>query len=408
MHSKPPKRASASASANASISHLRTLLLALFAAALAALIFYAGRLSARRLPPGPAPPPSAADAEPCAWAPESRPLHLQEFLDVPTMPFEHPLLPRGAPPATVHVTKRPGASYGPHAEFWGSFTSGAWEPSTFRVLQAAHSAGGPRTHLDIGGWVGPTALFAAHYAARVVALEPDPRAFNELHANARLNPHLAQRMQLHRHCLAAASGPVTMTGPAPLGSSMSRVGGGVARIPAAAELEENWGARMVSWPAVCSTPADFAARAGVSVGEVALVKVDVEGAEAVILPPLVAWLGGGALGAGGRKPPLLVELHVKFWAEGGAAAAAVAGALARYRRLYVFRAERPGDLITDNLLQPFDALAALGGLGGGQGEGSGGSLCPGGEEFCMVLAVDEEEEPAWVKGLLEGAPGAGK
>ena len=44
-------------------------------------------------------------------------------------------------------------------------------------------------------------------------------------------------------------------------------------------------------------------------------KVDVEGAEAALLPPLVAWLGGAAAA---RKPPLFVELHADFWASNDA------------------------------------------------------------------------------------------
>ncbi len=155
---------------------------------------------------------------------------------------------------------------------------------------------------------------------------------------------------------------------------------------------------MASWPAVCSTPSDFAARVGLSVGEVALVKLDVEGAEAAILPALVEWLGAGSEGA---KPPLFVELHTKFWEGGGggsasasaSAAAAVAGALARYRWVYAARAERPGHVLADNVLQPFDIAAAV--------AERGGDLCPQSQEFCMVLAVDEVEVPAWVQGLLE-------
>ena len=365
------------------------------------LSFIAGRLSRALVPP--APPAAAAASDPCTWPPDFRPLPLQEFLDVATLPFVHPLLPARAAPITVHATKRPGASYGPHREFWETFSDGTWEPNTFRVMQAALGARPGGAHLDIGSWVGPTTLFAAALGARrVVALEPDPRAFNELLANVRLNPTLAAAVAAHRHCLAGASGAVTMTGPAPLGSSMSRVGGGVARIPAAPGQEENWGQRSASWPAHCSSPADFAARIGLRPAELALVKVDVEGAEAALLPALVQWLAGGSgsgsgsgSGDGGAvKPPLFVELHTRMWAgEARASALAVARALATYRRAYVAREERPGHVIADNLLRPFDALAQV------EGDAEG-RACPGGTDFCMVLLVDEAEEPAWVAGLL--------
>ena len=388
-----PKRGSCSGPASC-----RSAVQLLLALGLGALFFAAGRLSRAPLPPPPPPAAAAAVAaasDPCTWPADFRPLALQEFLDVATMPYQHPLLPAAAAPIAVHVTKRPGASYGPHREFWETFSDGTWEPNTFRVMQAALRARPGGAHLDIGSWVGPTALFAAALGAkRVVALEPDPRAFNELLANVRLNPQLAGAVQAHRHCLSAASGPVTMTGPAPLGSSMSRVGGGVARIPAAAADEENWGQRSASWPAVCSSPGDFAARAGLRASELALVKLDAEGAEAALLPALVAWLAG-ALPPGAAKPPLFVELHTKMWGGGDAraSAAAVARALATYRRAYAAREERPGHAIADNMLRPFDPLAQVAG-------DAEGRACPGGTEFCMVLAVDEAEEPAWVQGLL--------
>ena len=375
-------------------SLLRHSLRLAFFLALAALFAAGGRYSAHlyplaRAPRAPAPP---ATADPCDAPPDFRALPLQEFLDVPVVSFSHPLLPAGAAPIRVYATKRPGASYGPHREFWETASEGSWEPTTFRILRGALTAGAARgrgTHWDIGSWVGPTSLFAAHYAARVVSMEPDPRAFVELLANARLNAALAPRLHAHRHCIAGASGPVDMTGPAPMGSSMSRVHG-AARIPESAAREDNWGQRMVSWPAACSTPADFAARTGLRARELALVKVDVEGAEAALLPPLVEWLEG-EVGGRGAKPPLFVELHVDFWSAGGDSARAVAAALGRYARAYVSQPERPGRKATDNVLKLFSPEALL---------ESTGHICPGKEPQCMVLLIDEGEGEGWVQELL--------
>lgn len=348
----------------------------LVALSVAALSFAAGRASSFLPTP---PPPTHPGSDPCTWAPDFRPLPAQTFLDVQQLLFTHPQLPPGAS-VKVYATKRPGASYAPHREFWDTASSGEWEKTTFRVLREALTAGAlasKNVYWDIGGWVGPTTLFAAHYVKRVLTLEPDPRAFEELYANAALNPGLASRIELFRHCLAGATGPVTMTGPAPLGSSMSRVGG-AARIPAAPAAEQNWGERMASWPATCSAPAAFAARAGLAAGQLALVKVDVEGAEAAILPPLVAWLGE----AGAPKPPIFVELHVEFWADAaGAAPRAVAEALSAYAFAYVSRAERPGHEARPNALLRYSPLELL---------EKEGAACPDKQTFCMVLVSDEE------------------
>jgi FkbM family methyltransferase len=362
---------------------LATLLLCL-------LSFSAGRASLLAFPSLPAlhllAQPQPQPSDPCSWPPDFRPLPLQEFLGLQTLPFVHPLLPPSAGALRVYATKRPGASYAPHAEFWLTLSDGSWEPTTFRVLQAALTASGRGTYLDIGAWVGPTTLFAATLARRVLALEPDPRAFNELHANLALNPALARRTSAYRHCLSSASGPATMTGPAPLGSSMSRVHA-LARIPQLAALEQNWGQDMVSWQVACSTPADFAGRVGLAVSELALVKLDVEGAEALLLPPLVQWLQQGAAAAG-SKPPLFLELHTGFWAQ-GAAPGAVAAALAAYKHVFASQAERPGHRVSDNVLQAYQPLQVL---------ADTGALCPQAQEFCMVLCVDELQQ--WVLELV--------
>jgi len=208
----------------------------------------------------------------------------------------------------------------------------------------------------------------------------------ELLANARLNAALAHRLHAHRHCIAGASGPVDMTGPAPLGSSMSRVHG-AARIPQAAAQEDNWGQRMVTWPAACSTPADFAARAGLAAARLALIKIDVEGAEAALFPPLVAWLQA----EGGAKPPVFMELHVDFWAP-GADAGALARAMGAYRLAFASQAERPGRPVDGNVLAPYSPEALL---------ADTGHLCPGKQEFCMMIILLVDEDSAWVRELVE-------
>lgn len=367
-----------------SLFSLRGFFFLLAALLLAIFSFSLGRTSRR---PDFLPLPSKTLTDVCSWEADFRPLHLQEFLDVEILGLSYPSLPR---PLRVHATKRPGASYAPYREFWLTVQEGSWEPTTFQVIKAALTAGmgaGREVHLDIGSWVGPTALFAALLVPRVLAIEPDPRAFNELHANALLNEALAPRLELFRHCLASATGPRTMTGPAPLGSSMSRVAG-AARIPASASAEESWGERMVSFHSPCSTPLAFAARAGLRASELALIKLDVEGAEADILPALVDWLEQ----EGGVKPPLLVELHALFWADPAAGARAAAGAMAKYAFAFASEVERPGRRVLDNVLAAYRPGTLL---------AETGSLCPQAQSFCMVLLVDEPLP--WVQDLLVAA-----
>lgn len=73
--------------------------------------------------------------------------------------------------------------YGGH-DWWDevdSYTSHAtgkrWEPATFTAIrQALTKRRG--VHVDSGAWIGPTALWASAFASRVLAVEPDPVAYD--------------------------------------------------------------------------------------------------------------------------------------------------------------------------------------------------------------------------------------
>lgn len=304
---------------------------------------------------------------PCAWPADVRPLAGQEWLDVAQLAVRLPFMPASV---TVRAARRPGAPFA-HAEFWRLAEAGGWEPETFRVLRTVLRARRGAL-LDVGGWIGATALAGAAWATRVVALEPDPRAFAELLENARLNARAAGLAPVTplRLCLAAELGEVDMAGPAPLGSSMSRVRG-AARQPAAAADEPHWGAApIVRWRATCLSPDALAARTGLAAADVALVKVDAEGAEAALLPALVRWAARAP-----RRPAILVELHAPFW-QGDAAAArgAVADALGEYAHAYRTPRAAPAGA---HALERFDVRAAA----------AAGAICE--EGFCAVLASDD-------------------
>ena len=106
----------------------------------------------------------------------------------------------------------------------------AWEPQTFSVLR--RFAASDASYIDIGAWIGPTALFAASLAKRVYAIEPDPVAHAELVSNVQLNPELAPRLVCSEVCITASNGFTPLYtggmyyGPAnELGDSMSSIAG---------------------------------------------------------------------------------------------------------------------------------------------------------------------------------------
>lgn len=83
------------------------------------------------------------------------------------------------------------------ARFWYDFASGAWEPKSLArvahlLTQAVLAAElnpriDPPLFFDIGAWLGPYTLMAADLGARVVALEPDPAARDQLTGNCIAN-----------------------------------------------------------------------------------------------------------------------------------------------------------------------------------------------------------------------------
>eukprot|EP00929_Paragymnodinium_shiwhaense_P051323 TRINITY_DN2583_c0_g1_i1.p1 TRINITY_DN2583_c0_g1~~TRINITY_DN2583_c0_g1_i1.p1 ORF type:complete len:359 (-),score=113.56 TRINITY_DN2583_c0_g1_i1:230-1306(-) len=67
----------------------------------------------------------------------------------------------------------------------------AWEPETFEVFRTLAK---DKVALDIGTWVGPTSLWLAHAAKKVVSVEPTQTAFAELCANYEVNPDIKDKM----------------------------------------------------------------------------------------------------------------------------------------------------------------------------------------------------------------------
>jgi FkbM family methyltransferase len=159
--------------------------------------------------------------------------------------------------------------------FWNQFSAGYWEPHTLRVfrrfLEPAASC------IDIGAWIGPTTLFAGRLARRVHAFEPDPIAHSELVANLAVNPDMAERISLHRLCIAREPGPAELFaggmyfgGTARFGDTMSSI------LPTVGNREQPRcqveGVRLEQF------------MANNEITDCRFIKMDVEGAEFCVIP----------------------------------------------------------------------------------------------------------------------------
>lgn len=156
--------------------------------------------------------------------------------------------------------------------FWRKVEAGAWEPETLaaiRTLLASPAAGTP-FFLDIGAWIGATSLFAAAEGARVLSLEADPAALEQMQANLAVNPDLAGRIEVIPKALAAQTGTLRMGARRKPGDSMSSL------------LLADASAR--TWEVAPIAPAELAHRLPKNVS--VLVKLDIEGGEYALLPAM--------------------------------------------------------------------------------------------------------------------------
>ncbi|WP_170428864.1 FkbM family methyltransferase [Ruegeria arenilitoris] len=168
-----------------------------------------------------------------------------------------------------------------HSKFWRKASAGAWEPETFAVLDKYLSP--DSDYLDIGAWIGPTVLYGARKARHVWCFEPDPTAFRHLAWNLELND--IHNVSAFGVALSDQFGVARMASvrgePGDSTSSLLHDGA------------HGNDALTIAWD-------QFEAANDLS--GVSLVKMDIEGAEFLVLPTLVPFLQK-------HRPALLLSTH---------------------------------------------------------------------------------------------------
>jgi FkbM family methyltransferase len=171
--------------------------------------------------------------------------------------------------------------------FWNKVQEKRWEQATIAAISDLIEPGA--VFIDIGAWIGPTTLLAAHRGAEVHAYEPDPVALAELKVNLALNPDLLKRTCVY---------PVALSnhdGDAPIGSK--RLGNSETSL-------QKKGAETTIVPTMDAGRAaemDHFRRA-------TLVKMDIEGGEYLVIPRMTGYLRA-------REPVLILSTHGKFMRE---------------------------------------------------------------------------------------------
>jgi FkbM family methyltransferase len=176
-----------------------------------------------------------------------------------------------------------------HSKFWRKAGSGAWEPETFAVLDKHLNSNSD--YLDIGAWIGPTVLYGARKARNVMCFEPDPVALRHLLWNLELNN--LRNVSAFGVALSDSFGTARMASfGGEAGDSMSSL------LNSEAGDRDGHGtdALTISWDQFSDS---------VDLSRVSLVKMDIEGAEFSVLPPLLPWLKE-------QRPALYLSTHAPF------------------------------------------------------------------------------------------------
>ncbi|CAF1193543.1 unnamed protein product [Didymodactylos carnosus] len=187
-----------------------------------------------------------------------------------------------------------------HNSWWtGPFKSG-WGNSVFGAFKKFLTSN--TVHIDFGAWIGPTVLFAANIAKRVIAFECDPYAEAELTANIRVNPHLSHKISVSSLCISNHIHSTEMTGRGGSRSIISTVG--------KETFDPIANISKTKWKVNCVPLIKILKEQKLLDGSSDLfIKIDTEGAESIILPSFHEWLSKLDSKI---KPTILVSMHSKF------------------------------------------------------------------------------------------------
>lgn len=190
------------------------------------------------------------------------------------------------------------------------WSNGQWRVNTHAALKRLLTP--ESTFVDVGAWVGPVVLWAAPLCRRVLALEPDPVAFDALVANTINLDNVAPV----RMAMGETTGTQSLYHRGAFGESMSTL------VPTGESDPTD--VTVVS-------PTDFITTWGIE--PPALFNVNIEGSEALVLPTLAPLLVR-------RGIPLILSVHLP-WA-GPDGAKRIDAALALFDTVEKLQEDGPG------------------------------------------------------------------
>lgn len=176
-------------------------------------------------------------------------------------------------------------------QFWDDWENAEWEQRTLDIVDEFVTPGS--TVVDIGAWIGPVSLWAAHRGARVIAIEPDKVALHHLQANVKANAaSVSGSIEVVAGAISDHTGSCfVVPHPEGWGSSMTRL---------SAQPLPNCESQMVSCWTLPQLFEEY------HVENCSLVKMDIEGGEGLILEHVAPFLAE-------LEIPLWVAMHEGWW-----------------------------------------------------------------------------------------------
>lgn len=168
----------------------------------------------------------------------------------------------------IHNKEFKASTANPFISHLVSVRNGRWEPNLFNIFDAFLNE--QYSYIDMGAWLGITALYGCQLAKHCYAIEPDPMAMGYLMENLELNPSLKPNITISNECIYNSNGEVI------LGNRNSANGG---NSHSSIFFADN---AHVTWKVPAVTFEQFLKQ--YDIRDYNFIKMDVMGAEAIILP----------------------------------------------------------------------------------------------------------------------------
>lgn len=175
-----------------------------------------------------------------------------------------------------------------------------WEQETFHILENYKNEN--KTYIDIGAWIGPTVLYSANIFKKVIAIEPDPVAMKRLEENIKINKY--NNIILINKCISNENKQLKFGGNGPLGNSESTMlicdNDYFSYNGRHTDFWKNQQNDILTVEGI--TLEKLLDEQNINANDIALIKIDIEGGEKIIIPQLKTYLKK-------YKPPLYISLH---------------------------------------------------------------------------------------------------